>query len=185
MSSPIEGGDRRPLSTFSPSDIAGWFPRHIFPGRFNHLDRFKMIEFAKRTVLAGGLAAAALLAMVTLAAAADAPYSISVENGTAKVGETARIKVTITAAEGWRADFRYPHKIENLSAAGGAELAFKSVRASSAAGRSIVFVVSVKATEFGVHKVTGDILFSVSDGKKKLTEKVPLAATVTGEKAGS
>ena len=144
-----------------------------------------MIEFAKRQVLSGALAAIVLIAFGSLAAAADKPYSVAVENGSAKVGADSQIRVTVTAAEGWFANFRYAHKLDNLSAGGGAELAFKSVRASSAAGRTIVYTLGVRPTAPGVHKVTGDILFSLTRGKEVVTEKLPLAATVTGDKAGS
>ena len=144
-----------------------------------------MFEYAKRTAIAYAIAVSVLLGLVSTSSAVDQPYKVSVESAKVKVGETAQIKVTVTAAEGWHANFRYPHKIDGLSAPGGAELAFKSVRASKAAGRTIVFVIAVKATEAGTHKITGDIMFSVADGPKKLTEKVPLEATVTAEKAGT
>lgn len=144
-----------------------------------------MIEFAKRQALAGALAAAVLLAFGPLAAAADKPYSVAVENAAGKVGADAAIKVTVTAADGWFANFRYAHRLDNLAAAGGAALAFKSVRASSAAGRTIVYTLAVRPTAPGVHKVTGDILFSLTRGKEVVTETLPLAATVTGDNSGS
>lgn len=144
-----------------------------------------MTHYAKRTGLVASLATAFLLVMGTLAAAADKPFSVSVEDAKAKVGETGKIVVTVKAAEGWRINYRYAHRLDNLAAAGGADVAQKSVGASKVSGTSISFIVSVKATEAGVHKVTGDILFGIGKGDKKLTEKVPLQATLTGEKSGT
>lgn len=109
-----------------------------------------------------------------------APFSLSVTNGKAKVGEAGTITVTVTAGKGHKANGEYPNKIKDLTVAGNAELAATTVR-GSVSGKSIIYSVGVTPKAAGTHSVTGQIRFSICNETSCHIKKLPLDATITGE----
>ena len=109
----------------------------------------------------------------------DDSYDVAVNNGKAKVGETATITVTVTAGRGYKANKEFPSKIKNLSA-DGADLEATSV-AGQVRDNTINFSVKATPKSKGRHKVTGEIKFSVCTAESCTIKKVALDATVTGE----
>lgn len=130
--------------------------------------------------VATAAAAVACMSFVTPApAAGDSPFSLSVSNGKAKVGEAGSINVTMTAGEGFKANVEYPNKIKKLKVAGDADLAATTVP-GAANGKTIVWSVAVTPKAAGTHSVTGEIRFSVCNDTACHIKKVPLDATITG-----
>ena len=107
------------------------------------------------------------------------PYTLSVDNGEAKVGESGTITVTIKAAEGFKCNTEYPNKVKDLAATNKAELASTSV-AGRFEGKDLVFEIQATPKKRGAAKVTGEVRFSVCDATSCQMKKVPLAATITG-----
>ena len=146
----------------------------------------------KKLIAPLAIAALAAAAFTTLDTSADAQesteleatelgagsFSVSVGNATAKVGEQGAISVTVTAAEGFKCNDGYPHRVKKL-AGDGVKFGADSV-AGAVSGKSIRFSVPVTPTAAGSHAVTGQVKFSVCNDKSCHIKKVPLNATVTG-----
>ena len=148
----------------------------------------------RRTRLASMLVLASALVLSSSSAAANPiagepepepaanlsdPYTLSVDNGAAKVGESGTITVTIKAAEGFKCNTEYPNKVKGLAATNKAELASTSV-AGRFEGKNLVFEIQATPKKRGAAKVTGEVRFSVCDATSCQMKKVPLAATITG-----
>jgi hypothetical protein len=108
----------------------------------------------------------------------DNPFKIAVKNATAKVGEDAKIVITIEAATGYKCNKSYPHKARKLEADDGAELAATTVK-GSLEGKKVVIPVGVKATKAGTFHVRGQVKFSVCNDSQCVIKKVPLDAKIT------
>jgi hypothetical protein len=134
------------------------------------------------TFVASLLAASALMfgAAASTDAEAGAPYSLNVSNGSAKVGASTTITVTVKANAGFKCNAEYPHKVKGLSAADGVDLGAKKVM-GSISGKKITFSVPVTPTKAGTHAVTGQVRFSVCNDKSCHIKKLPLSASVTGK----
>ena len=108
----------------------------------------------------------------------DNPYKLSVKNAKAKVGEEAKIMITIEAASGYKCNESYPHKARKLEADEGAELPSTTVK-GKVEGKKVVIAVPVKAAKAGTYKVRGQVKFSVCNDSQCVIKKAPLDATLT------
>ena len=109
---------------------------------------------------------------------------VSVEDVSAKVGETVTIIAKITAREGYRLAEDYRNRVSTLSAADNeVEFENKVARGSMQDG-SLVFKIRVTPKTPGTHTINGVLRFGFVnslDGDYHLDIKwVPLIATVTG-----
>ena len=109
----------------------------------------------------------------------DDTYKLSVSNGSAKVGETGTITVTVKAAEGYKCNGEYPNKVKNLVATNGGRLAAESV-AGRIDGKTLTFAIQVTPTKRGDSKVSGEARFSVCNATGCAMKKVAINAKVTG-----
>ncbi|MEZ4441792.1 MAG: hypothetical protein R3B72_22010 [Polyangiaceae bacterium] len=148
------------------------------------------MPFASRrsfALLLAPLAVAAAFIGAPEAEAADAPvalddsppFTISVTNAKGKVGESLTIGVTIAAADGYKCNDSYPHKVRNLSADDGVEL--EETAKGKVEDKAIVIPVTVKPTKAGTFKVSGEIKFSVCNDQQCVIKKAPLEAKVTAK----
>lgn len=104
-------------------------------------------------------------------------FNLSVSNASAKVGKQATITVTVTAAGGFKANTKYPHKIKDIS---GSNVDAPSTVNGSVNGNSVSFTIPATPTAAGSHAVSGEIRFSVCNDEECQMKKVPLTAKVTG-----
>ncbi len=142
-----------------------------------------MAAHLTRRIFTVSIALSALLGSALIGGDAGAegqPFSLSVSNGKAKIGEAGAITVTVTAGKGHKANAEYPHKIKKIKAGAGAEVGASTVP-GSVSGKSIRYSVPVTPTAKGSHAVTGQIRFSVCNDTACHIKKVPLNATITGE----
>jgi hypothetical protein len=133
------------------------------------------------------LAALALGALVGFAsggpALADArvPYTLEIENATAKVGEPAVVRAIVIPPEGVKLTSVYRHRIIDLTALDdhGVKFDDEVVIGKVEDGR-LVFEVGVTPTEPGPHPINGVMRVSFINGSTSESKSIPLIATVTG-----
>ena len=139
-------------------------------------------------MLRPSLAAALLAALVGIASGgpgiADSrvPYTLEVENATAKVGQPAAVRATIVPPEGVKLTSVYRHRLIDLSAYEDRGVAFDDevVIGTVRADGALVFEVGVVPTEPGEHPINGLMRVSFINGNKSESKSIPLIATVTG-----
>jgi hypothetical protein len=139
-------------------------------------------------MLRPSLAAALLAALVGIASGgpgiADSrvPYTLEVENATAKVGQPAAVRATIVPPEGVKLTSVYRHRLIDLSAYEDRGVAFDDevVIGTVRADGTLVFEVGVVPTEPGAHPINGLMRVSFINGNKSESKSIPLIATVTG-----
>jgi hypothetical protein len=107
------------------------------------------------------------------------PVAISIQDGSAKVGEKAVIVATITIDDGFEVTDSYRHRLSELRAADGAELESRVVR-GSVQDRRIVFTVPVTPKRVGAHPVSGVFRFSYHNSQELDIRSGRFEATVTG-----
>jgi hypothetical protein len=110
------------------------------------------------------------------------PFTLEVEDASAKVGEKTAVEATITPPQGVRLTTVYRHRVIDLSAFDdeGVEFEDQVVIGSLKDDGSLVFDIGVTPTEPGTHPINGLIRVSFVDGNKTESKSVPLMATVTG-----
>lgn len=110
------------------------------------------------------------------------PFTLEVEDGSAKVGEKTVVEATIEPPEGVRLTTVYRHRIIDLSAHQDetVEFADRVVYGRITDDGSLVFEVEVTPVEPGTHPINGLIRVSFVDGNKTESKSVPLMATITG-----
>lgn len=109
------------------------------------------------------------------------PYTITVENAAAKVGEDAAVVATITPPEGFSITKSYRARVIDLSAYQDRGVAFENeVVFGSIENGSVVFKVGVTPTEPGEHPINGLIRVSFYAEGRSESKSVPLMATVMG-----
>jgi hypothetical protein len=141
------------------------------------------VVMLRPSVAASGLAAALAVA-VTASAMADSrvPFTLEVENATAKVGELAAVRAKVTPPEGMKLATVYRHRLIELSAYEdrGVEFADEVVIGTVQSDGSVVFEVGVTPTAPGAHPINGVMRVSFINGNKSESKSIPLMATVTG-----
>lgn len=123
-----------------------------------------------------GLAASA----GTLVADDRVPYTITVENAAAKVGEPTAVKAVITAPDGFRFTSVYRHRVIDLSAYDDGVTFERKVVTGQVKDGALTFEVPVTPTKTGEHPINGLIRVSFNYGSTVESKSVPLMATVTG-----
>ena len=139
------------------------------------------LRHGRRLVLATLAVAAAGLAGASGAGAQafEDPVVITVENATARVGETTAVRATLTPREGFGLTDVYRHRIIKLSTDGG--VAFEDeVVAGKVDDGKVVFSVAVRPTYPGTHVINGVFRYSVFQEGHLEMKSAPLIATVTG-----
>ena len=135
-----------------------------------------------RTSLAAAVSAVALgIAMPTLADD-RVPFTLEVEDASAKVGEPTAVRATVIPPEGMKLATVYRHRLIELSAYEdrGVEFADEVVIGTMEDDGSLVFEVGVTPTEPGPHPINGLMRVSFINGNKSESKSIPLIATVTG-----
>ena len=139
-------------------------------------------------MLRPSLTALGLAALVGIASSgpsvADSrvPFTLEVENATAKVGEPTAVRATITPPEGMKLTSVYRHRIVNLSAFENHGVRFDDevVIGTMEKDGKLVFEVGVTPTEPGAHPINGVMRVSFVNGSTSESKSIPLMATVTG-----
>jgi hypothetical protein len=138
-------------------------------------------------VLRSSLAAVRLAALLAIgwggAAIADSrvPFTLKVENATAKVGEATAVRATIAPPERVKLASAYSHRIIDLSAYEDRGVAFDDeVVIGTVKNGELVFEIRVTPTEPGPHPINGVMRVSFTYGNKSESKSIPLMATVTG-----
>jgi hypothetical protein len=110
------------------------------------------------------------------------PYALEVENATARVGEPAAVRATITPPEGVKLTSVYRHRLIDLSVLDdhGVEFEDEVVIGTVQDDGRLVFVVNLTPTEPGAHPINGLMRVSFINGNKSESKSIPLIATVTG-----
>ena len=129
------------------------------------------------------LAAAALALGGHALADERVPYTLDVEDASAKVGQPTAVKATLKAPEGMRFTSVYRHRVIELSAAegdDGVEIGKPVVVGEVQDDGSLVFEVPVTPTEPGTHPINGVIRASFLSPGRTESKSIPLMATVTG-----
>lgn len=110
------------------------------------------------------------------------PFSLDVENASAKVGNQTTVKATITPPEGFEIRRSYRNRVVELSALDdqGVDFQDEVVLGSIEDDGSIVFELGVVPTEPGTHPINGLIRVGFIKGTTAESKSVPLMATVTG-----
>ncbi|MGH6895702.1 MAG: hypothetical protein ACREJ5_04040 [Geminicoccaceae bacterium] len=138
-------------------------------------------------MLRPSLAAAGLAALLGIAASgptmADSrvPFTLEVENATAKVGQPTAVRATITPPEGIRLTSVYRHRLIDLSVFEDHGVEFEDeVVIGAVEDGKLVFEVGVTPTEPGEHPINGLMRVSFINGNKSESKSIPLIAKVTG-----
>jgi hypothetical protein len=139
-------------------------------------------------MLRPSLTALGLAALVGIASGgpADAdsrvPYTLEVENATAKVGEPTAVRATVIPPAGMKLATVYRHRLIELSAYEnrGVEFANELVIGTMQDDGSVVFEVEVTPTEPGPLPINGLMRVSFINGSGSESKSIPLIATVTG-----
>lgn len=139
-------------------------------------------------MLRPSLAAVGLAALVGIASGgpgiADSrvPFTLEVENASAKVGQPTAVRATIAPPEGVKLTSVYRHRLIDLSAYEdrGVEFDDRVVIGTLRDDGTLVFEVGVIPTEPGEHPINGLMRVSFINGNKSESKSIPLIATVTG-----
>jgi hypothetical protein len=127
---------------------------------------------------------AAVLGIASIAptmADSRVPFTLEVDDASAKVGEPTAVRATITPPEGIKLTSVYRHRIIDLSAYEDRGVAFEDeVVIGTVADGKLVFEVGVTPTEPGAHPINGLMRVSFINGNKSESKSIPLVATVTG-----
>ena len=110
------------------------------------------------------------------------PFTLEVENATAKVGEPTAVRATITPPEGMKLSSAYRHRLIDLSVYEdrGVEFDDEVVIGTVQDDGSLVFEVGVTPTEPGEHPINGLMRVQFINGNKSESKSIPLIATVIG-----
>jgi hypothetical protein len=109
------------------------------------------------------------------------PYTIEVENASAKVGERTTIRAVVTPPESFRITKSYRSRVIDLSAYENRGVRFEDeVVFGAIENGSAVFEVPVTPTEPGEHRINGLIRVSFNSDGRAESKSIPLIATVAG-----
>jgi hypothetical protein len=139
-----------------------------------------------RRALAIATAALALTGIVAGGAPGRAdervPYTLEVQNASAKVGEQTAVVATVKPPDGFKITKSYRNRVIDLSALDDKGVKFEDGAVlGKVENGSAVFEVPVTPTEPGEHAINGVIRISFHTQGRSESKSVPLMATVTGE----
>ena len=137
-----------------------------------------------RPILAGlGLAALVVIAPGHPSLAdSRVPYTVEIENATAKVGEPTVVRAIVIPPDGIKLTSVYRHRLIDLTVFEdhGVKFDDEVVIGKVEPDGHLVFEVSVTPTEPGPHAINGVMRVSFINGNKSESKSIPLIARVTG-----
>ena len=139
-------------------------------------------------MLQPSLVALGLVALVGIASSGPSvansrvPFTLEVENATAKVGEPTAVRATVAPPEGMKLSSAYRHRLIDLSAFEdhGVEFDDEVVIGAVQDDGSLVFEVGLTPTEPGEHPINGLMRVQFINGNKSESKSIPLIAKVIG-----
>jgi hypothetical protein len=141
--------------------------------------RMPMPRALRRALVMSALAAVAASGGA-LVADDRVPYTITVENASAKIGEPTAVKAVLTAPDGFQFTTVYRHRVIDLSAFDDGVAFERKVVLGQVKDGALTFEVPVTPTKAGEHPINGLIRVSFNYGSTIESKSVPLMATVTG-----
>jgi hypothetical protein len=110
------------------------------------------------------------------------PFTLAVEDASAKVGEPTAVRATVAPPEGMKLSTAYRHRMIDLSAYEdrGVEFDDEVVIGTVQDDGSVMFEVGLTPTEPGEHPINGLMRVQFINGNKSESKSIPLIATVTG-----
>jgi hypothetical protein len=110
------------------------------------------------------------------------PFTLEVENATAKVGEPTAVRATVAPPEGMKLSSVYRHRLIELSAYEdrGVDFEDEVVIGTVQDDGSLVFDVGLTPTEPGEHPINGLMRVQFINGNKSESKSIPLIAKVIG-----
>ena len=137
-----------------------------------------------RPILAGlGLAALIVIAPGHPSLAdSRVPYTVDIENATAKIGEPTVVRAIVIPPDGIKLTSVYRHRIIDLTVFEdhGVKFDDEVVIGKVEPDGHLVFEVGVTPTEPGPHAINGVMRVSFINGNKSESKSIPLIARVTG-----
>ncbi|MGH6901117.1 MAG: hypothetical protein ACREIR_00095 [Geminicoccaceae bacterium] len=110
------------------------------------------------------------------------PFTLAVENASAKVGEPTAVRATVAPPEGMKLSSAYRHRLIDLSVFEdhGVEFDDEVVIGAVQDDGSLVFEVGLTPTEPGEHPINGLMRVQFINGNKSESKSIPLIAKVIG-----
>lgn len=133
--------------------------------------------------VSGVALALGLVVVATSVGLADdrVPYTIEVQNASAKVGEQTMVRAVVTPPANFRITKSYRSRVIDLSAYENRGVRFEDeVVFGAIENGSAVFEVPVTPTEPGEHRINGLIRVSFNSDGRAESKSIPLIATVAG-----
>ena len=134
------------------------------------------------------LAALGLAALIVIApghpslANSRVPYTVEIENATAKVGEPTVVRATVIPPDGIKLTSVYRHRLIDLTVFEdhGVKFDDEVVIGKIEPDGHLVFEVGVTPTEPGPHAINGVMRVSFINDNESESKTIPLMATVIG-----
>jgi hypothetical protein len=109
------------------------------------------------------------------------PFTLEIENATAKVGEPAVVRAIVIPPDGMKLTSVYRHRIIDLTVLDDHGVKFEDeVVIGKVEDGRLVFEVGVTPTEPGPHAINGVMRVSFINDNKSESKSIPLIARVTG-----
>jgi hypothetical protein len=110
------------------------------------------------------------------------PFTLAVEDASAKVGEPTAVRATVAPPEGMKLSTAYRHRMIDISAYEdrGVEFDDEVVIGTVQDDGSVVFEVGLTPTEPGEHPINGLMRVQFINGNKSESKSIPLIAKVIG-----
>ena len=110
------------------------------------------------------------------------PYTVEIENATAKVGEPTVVRAIVIPPDGIKLTSVYRHRLIDLTVFEdhGVKFDDEVVIGKVEDDGRLVFEVGVTPTEPGPHAINGVMRVSFINGNKSESKSIPLIARVTG-----
>ena len=110
------------------------------------------------------------------------PYTVEIENATAKVGEPTVVRAIVIPPDGIKLTSVYRHRLIDLTVFEdhGVKFDDEVVIGKVEPDGHLVFEVGVTPTEPGPHAIYGVMRVSFINGNKSESKSIPLIARVTG-----
>ena len=110
------------------------------------------------------------------------PYTVEIENATAKVGEPTVVRAIVIPPDGIKLTSVYRHRLIDLTVFEdhGVKFDDEVVIGKVEPDGHLVFEVGVTPTEPGPHAINGVMRVSFINGNKSESKSIPLIARVTG-----
>jgi hypothetical protein len=108
------------------------------------------------------------------------PYTVSVENVSAKVGEQTMLVAKLTLPDGYQVLDTYNNRLVQLSSYDDGVAFERALVPGKFENGGLTFAVGIKPTKVGAHPINGVFRVGYFQGDRMDMVSVPLIATVTG-----